>query len=89
MNLEQQVLGAMLRMARHRRAADDEQLALRVGQPESAVRTSLRRLESLGLVEGRRSKPVRLTLPGFALAVALTRRRPGACTRVNATSRAA
>jgi|HubBroStandDraft_6_1064221.scaffolds.fasta_scaffold562087_1 Mn-dependent DtxR family transcriptional regulator len=74
MSIEVMVLGAMLRLARRRRATDSSvvaAVALRVGAPESAVREALRRLDRRGLVERRLSGPPRLTMEGFAVAVAL------------------
>jgi DNA-binding transcriptional ArsR family regulator len=71
------VLRAMLRLARHRRQASEDCLADRVGKSERAVRSSLRRLRGLGLVEIRFEAPPRLTLAGLAVAVALVARREG------------
>jgi Mn-dependent DtxR family transcriptional regulator len=62
----------MLRLARSRRAADDGEIALRVGAPSGAVRTAMRRLERAGLVEVQRGgRGGRLTMAGLALALAL------------------
>jgi len=84
MSIEVIVLGAMLRLARRRKAADPSALALRVGVSDAAVRTALRRLDGQGLVERRLSHPPRLTMEGFALAVALLpRSRSGRATIVS------
>jgi Mn-dependent DtxR family transcriptional regulator len=71
MSIEVMVLGAMLRLARRRKAAEVSAVALRVGASEAQVRSSLRQLDARGLVERRLSQPPRLTLEGFAVAVAL------------------
>jgi DNA-binding Lrp family transcriptional regulator len=71
MNDEVMVLGAMLRLARRREAAEPSALALRVSASEADVRAALRRLEARGLVERRLCLPPRLTMEGFAVAVAL------------------
>ncbi len=71
MTFDAMVLRAMLRLARRREAALDDALAQRVSGPPSGVRGALRRLEASGLVERRRDGAARLTLSGFALAVAL------------------
>jgi Mn-dependent DtxR family transcriptional regulator len=65
------VLRAMLRLARRRQDAEDSEIAVRVSQPPHAVRASVRRLGELGLIERRASATPRLTMTGFALAVAL------------------
>jgi predicted transcriptional regulator len=65
------VLRAMLRLARRRQEAGDGEIAVRVNRPPSAIRASVRRLEQLGLVERRGASTPRLTMAGFALAVAL------------------
>jgi Mn-dependent DtxR family transcriptional regulator len=67
--LDAMVLRAMLRLARRRQAADDGEIAVRVGAAPHAVRASLRRLDALDLVE-RLSTGSRLTMMGLALAVA-------------------
>jgi len=69
------VLGAMLRLARRRDAATDDEIALRVGVPRSQVRVSMRRLASAGLIEHRTGYPSRLTMEGLAQAIALLPRR--------------
>jgi DNA-binding Lrp family transcriptional regulator len=82
------VLRAMLRLARRRQAANDGEIAVRVSRPPSAVRGALRRLAELGLVErrvGDLSPTPRLTMSGFALAVALL---PGAARPSTASRRA-
>lgn len=68
--LDVTILRAMLRLARRRQEADDGEIAVRVCRPPFAVRGGLRRLDALGLVE-RRGPATRLTMSGFALAVAL------------------
>jgi hypothetical protein len=65
------VLRAMLRLARRRLPAHDDQVALRVGSTARQVRASLRRLRATDLVEIRLDEPPRLTLSGLAVAVAL------------------
>jgi Mn-dependent DtxR family transcriptional regulator len=65
------VLRAMLRLARRRQQADDGEIAVRVSRPPSAVRAAVRRLEPRGLVDRRGASAPRLTMAGFALAVAL------------------
>jgi Mn-dependent DtxR family transcriptional regulator len=65
------VLRAMLRLARRRQEAEDGQIAVRVSRPPSAVRAAARRLEQRGLVDRRGTSAARLTMAGFALAVAL------------------
>ena len=71
MNFDARVLRAMLRLARRRQAADEADIAVRVGQTPGAVRASLRRLDGQGLVERRAGAAPRLTLEGLALALAL------------------
>jgi len=73
MSFDTRVLGAMLRLGRYRRAADDEAVALRVGGRASSARASMRRLEQAGLVDLRRGRPARLTMAGLAVAVAVAR----------------
>jgi Mn-dependent DtxR family transcriptional regulator len=68
--LDAMVLRAMLRLARRRQPGEDGEIAVRVGQPPHEVRTALRRLDALGLVERRGEGDSRLTMTGFALAVA-------------------
>jgi Mn-dependent DtxR family transcriptional regulator len=63
------VLRAMLRLARRRQAADDGEIAVRVGAPPHAVRAALRRLDALDLVE-RLPTGSRLTMAGLAISVA-------------------
>jgi Mn-dependent DtxR family transcriptional regulator len=83
------VLRAMLRLARRRREADESEIALRVGRPPSAVRAALRRLDPRGLVERRGDCAPRLTMAGFALAVALLPGGPRAAKPARRTPRAA
>jgi hypothetical protein len=75
MSIEVMVLGAMLRLARCRKAADRGALALRVDASEAEIRVAMRCLEARGLVERRLSHPPRLTMEGLAVAVALLPRR--------------
>jgi Mn-dependent DtxR family transcriptional regulator len=86
--IEAKVLRAMLRLARRRQAADDGQIALRVGSPPHTIRTALRRLDAAGLVERQDLGAARLTMAGFALAVAGLPR-PGAARTSQRTPRAA
>jgi hypothetical protein len=82
------VLRVMLRLARRRQAANDGDIAVRVSRPPSAVRGALRRLGERGLIErrgGDDSPGPRLTMSGFALAVALL---PGASRPSRAAQRA-
>ncbi len=76
-DLDARVLRAMLRLARRRQAADDGEIAVRVDQPPHVVRASLRRLDAAQLVERLSTGAVRLTMAGFALAVAGLPRAPG------------
>lgn len=69
-SLEVEVLRAMLRLARRRTAASIEALLLRVPADEPAVRQSLRTLIRANLVDVTPKGP-RLTLVGFAVAVAM------------------
>jgi hypothetical protein len=69
-SLEVEVLRAMLRLARRRTAPTVEQLLLRVAADEASLRSCLRRLLSANLVHVTPKGP-RLTLTGFAVAVAM------------------
>jgi hypothetical protein len=69
-SLEIEVLRAMLRLARRRTAPTVEQLLLRVAADEPSLRSCLRRLLSANLVHVTPKGP-RLTLTGFAIAVAM------------------
>lgn len=60
----------MLRLARKREVADVPALLVRVGGTAAQVRTALRRLESEQLVERLDDGKARLTMSGFAIAVA-------------------
>jgi Mn-dependent DtxR family transcriptional regulator len=84
MNSDAMVLRAILRLARRRQAAEDGEIAVRVGQSTSAVRASLRRLDALGLVEPRFHGGARLTMAGLALALAML---PGAARPASAALR--
>jgi hypothetical protein len=71
MSYDFRLLGAMLRLARRREAADVEALLIRTNGSRADVRASLRRLEAADLVERLGDKRARLTLAGFAVAVAI------------------
>lgn len=71
MNSDAMVLRAMLRLARRRKAAEDTEIAIRVGKSAASVRASLRRLDAQGLVESRAPGAARLTMAGLALALAM------------------
>lgn len=70
MSYDFQVLGAMLRLARRREAADADALLSRTYGSPADLRASLRRLESAKLVVRQGEAQARLTLAGFAVAVA-------------------
>jgi predicted transcriptional regulator len=70
MSFDETVLRAMLRLARRQTAAEEAEIALRVGAEASRVRASLRRLDRVGLVELRWGRATRLTLQGLAMALA-------------------
>jgi Mn-dependent DtxR family transcriptional regulator len=70
-SFETTVLQAMLRLARRREAADEGNLSARLSGTPADLRRALRRLEQGELIERRPGGQVRLTLPGFAIAVAL------------------
>lgn len=91
MSIDIMVLRAMLRLARRRKAADEGEVAVRVGGSPGSVRAALRRLDAGGLVERRLSEPPRLTMAGFAVAVALLPERPAQASKLRSvrTSRAA
>lgn len=81
-SLEIEVLRAMLRLARRRSAPSLEAILIRVPSPadEASVRASLKRLVSANLVHVTPKGP-RLTLTGFAVAVAMAatpRQKPAA-----------
>jgi Mn-dependent DtxR family transcriptional regulator len=78
MSFDSKVLRAMLRLARRREAAEDSDVAVRVGATESQVRASMRRLRAAGWVDMRDGRAGRLTLEGLAIAVALLPARPAA-----------
>jgi Mn-dependent DtxR family transcriptional regulator len=71
MSIDAMVLRAMLRLARRREAAIEEQITLRVGGTRGEVRASLRRLEAEGLIERQTAQGCRLTMSGLAVSVAL------------------
>ncbi len=91
MNFDANVLRAMLRMARRRAEAEVDAVCLRVGGEARDVRRSLRRLRAAGLVEIPADRAPRLTMAGFAVAVAMLPSRRGgrARTENEASSRAA
>ncbi len=74
MNDDNMVLGAMLRLARHRVEANTDELFERVHLDGARIRASLARLDAASLVE-RRGSGARLTMTGFAVALALRPRR--------------
>lgn len=69
------VLRAMLRLARRHALADAEAILLRSGGTLPALRNTLRGLEQAGFVERLDQDAARLTLRGFAVAVAAGARR--------------
>ena len=71
MRFDIQVLKAMLRLARRRAEADDAALEARVPGTRADVRTTVRYLERVGLVERRSERGARHTMEGFTVAVAL------------------
>jgi DNA-binding IclR family transcriptional regulator len=73
MSLEIDVLRALLRLARRRTPPTLEQLVVRVGGDAADVRRALASLARSGLVQ-RTPAGVRLSLAGFAVAVASARR---------------
>ncbi len=86
MSLEIDVLRAMLRLARRRTAPTIEQLLLRIQADEPAVRRALGALTRAGLVNPTPKGP-RLSLTGFAVAVAYAQRpQPALERRVARTS---
>jgi RIO-like serine/threonine protein kinase len=70
MSYEIQVLRALLRLARRRDAGSEDALLDRVGGTSSTLHVALRRLEKQELVERLGVTSARLTLSGFAVAVA-------------------
>jgi len=84
--IDASVLRAVLRLARKRQDATEEEVALRVGAEAADVRTSLRRLDTLGWLE-RTPRGARLTMGGLALAVGMLPARP-ATARKGAPARA-
>lgn len=86
MSLEIDVLRAMLRLARRRTAPTIEQLLLRIRADEPALRRALDSLVRGGLVNPTPKGP-RLSLTGFAVAVAYAQRpRPSLAGRVARTT---
>jgi len=82
------VLRALLRLARRRAPADLEQLLVRVGGQPSELRTAVRSLERAGYVERRSpgsGAVARLTMSGFAVAVAAVATRRDARVRAAKT----
>ena len=82
MGYDFQLLGAMLRLARRREAADVDALQVRTSGSRADVRASLRRLERAELVERLGEERARLTLAGFAIAVAIRGQRRKAIRQV-------
>jgi Mn-dependent DtxR family transcriptional regulator len=70
MSYDLRLLWAMLRLARRREPADIDALQARLTGSRANVRASLRRLERANLVERLGDERARLTLAGFAVAVA-------------------
>jgi Mn-dependent DtxR family transcriptional regulator len=89
MNSDAMVLRAMLRLARRRVAAEDSEIAVRVGESSASVRASLRRLDALGLVEPRTAGGARLTMAGLALALAMLPRASRTASTTQRSTRAA
>jgi Mn-dependent DtxR family transcriptional regulator len=71
MTLDEDILRIMLRLARRREPADTEALVARAGALPCAVRSAIRRLEARGWVERPAHRAPRLSLTGFAIAVAM------------------
>jgi DNA-binding IclR family transcriptional regulator len=88
MSLQIDVLRALLRLARRRTAPTLEQLVVRVGGEEDDVRRALGSLAKSGLVH-RTPAGLRLSLPGFAVAVACADRSRAPAGRPGTTVRAA
>jgi hypothetical protein len=70
MSYEIQVLRALLRLARRREAGTEEALLDRVGGTATTLRLALRRLEKQDLIDRTSATSARLTMTGFAVAVA-------------------
>ncbi|MBX3227172.1 MAG: hypothetical protein KIT84_35450 [Labilithrix sp.] len=85
MNLELDVLRAFLRLARRRSQPTIEQLVVRVGADEAAVRDAVKLLLRQGLLQ-RNTHGVGLTLAGLAIGVAIAKR---PATRVASTASSA
>jgi hypothetical protein len=84
------ILRALLRLARRRVAASENDVSLRVRGAPNEVRTGLRRLRAQGLVATPEPERWVLTMPGLAFAVAMLPSRPEqAITRGSSASRAA
>jgi len=88
MNFDGKVLRAMLRLARSRQMASFEAVAVRVGGTLRDVRVSARRLRAAGLLE-MRPDALRLTMAGFAVAVAMLPAKAGTRVPPRRSSRAA
>ena len=65
------VLRVLLRLARRQMVADVKQILVRTGGNLIALRPALAALENEGLIERIGEDSARLTMPGFAVAVAL------------------
>jgi DNA-binding IclR family transcriptional regulator len=70
MSYELSILRAMLRLARRREEANVDALVVRAGGTRAEARGALQRLERAGLAVRRDEARARLTMTGFALAVA-------------------
>jgi hypothetical protein len=88
MNFDGKVLRALLRLARRRQAASWEAVAIRAGATARDVRVAARRLRAAGLVEIR-PDALRLTMAGFAVAVAMLPAKAGTRQPGRRASRAA
>ena len=84
MSYEIDVLRALLRLARRRTPPTLEQLVVRVGGDETAVRRALQSLAKQSLVQ-RTPAGLRLSLAGLAVAVACAQR-PRAAAQADAPS---
>ena len=89
MNVDTEVLRAMLRLARRCEDATEEAIAVRIGGDDASVRAALRRLDAQGVVERRGERAPRLTMAGLAVAVALLPAKAEKTRAVRRPSRAA
>jgi hypothetical protein len=89
MNKDARVLGVLLRLARRRQPAYDDEVLARICATAGEMRSSLRRLRRAELVQISRRGLPQLTLAGFAMAVALLPARPRRDSCDDGVSRAA